>query len=160
MPRQNPFMQAYRTPYEIPPFDLITYADYLPAVKEGIAQQRREIEAIVNNTEKPTFENTILAYDMSGELLERAMLVFMAMDDAMSTPELAQIAGEVYSLTSQWSDEVSMNPRLFERVKYLYDNRNRMSLTATQSRAIESSYKNFTRNGALLSADDQKSLSE
>lgn len=160
MPRQNPFMQAYSTPYEIPPFDLITYADYLPAVKEGIARQKKEIEAIVNNPDKPTFDNTILAFDMSGELLERALMVFLAMDDAMSTPELAKIAGEVLPLYSQWTDEVSMNPGLFKRVKYLYDNRDKMSLTSTQRRAIETSYKRFTRNGALLSAKDQKKLSE
>lgn len=160
MPRQNPFMQPYSTPYEIPPFDLITYSDYVPAVKEGIARQKREIEAIVKNSETPTFENTVLAFDMSGELLERALLVFMAMDDAMSTPELAKIAGEVLPMYSQWTDEVSMNPGLFERVKYLYDNRDKMSLTSTQRRAIETSYKRFTRNGALLSSNDQKRLSE
>lgn len=127
-PRQNPFIQPYATPYEIPPFDLINYSDYLPALKEGIAQQKREIDAIVANPATPTFENTILALDKTGETLEKTMLVFLTMDDALSTPELAKVAEEVYPLYSQWTDEMSMNPGLFKRVQYLYDNRDKMQL--------------------------------
>nr|MDE6490742.1 peptidase M3 [Muribaculaceae bacterium] len=159
-PRQNPFTQPYATPYEIPPFDLINYSDYLPALKEGIAVQKREIDAIVSNQATPTFENTILALDKTGETLEKTMLVFMTMDDALSTPELAKIAEEVYPLYSQWSDEMSMNPGLFKRVQYLYDNRDKMPLSIAQRRAIETSYKKFKRNGALLDEAGKARLSE
>lgn len=159
-PRQNPFTQPYATPYEIPPFDLINYSDYLPALKEGIAQQKREIDAIVANPATPTFENTILALDKTGETLEKTMLVFLTMDDALSTPELAKVAEEVYPLYSQWTDEMSMNPGLFKRVQYLYDNRDKMQLSIAQRRAIESSYKKFKRNGALLDEAGKARLSE
>ncbi len=158
--RSNPLMQPYTTPYEIPPFELISIDDYLPAIKEGISRQKKEIAAIVANPKKPTFENTIEALDKTGDLLERAMLVFSSLDETMSTPEMVKVAEEAYPMTSVWADEMSMNPGLFSRVKYLYDNREKMNLTTAQRRAIEDRYKSFTRNGALLSEGDQAKLKE
>lgn len=158
--RSNPFLQPYTTPYEIPPFDLISIDDYIPAIKEGIERQKKEVAAIVANPQQPTFENTIEALDRTGDLLERAMLVFSSLDETMSTPEMEKVAAVVYPMASAWSDEMAMDPGLFSRVKYLYDNRSKMNLTTPQRRAIEDRYKNFTRNGALLSEADQAKLKE
>ncbi len=156
--RQNPFMVPYDTPYEIPPFDKIQYGDYLPAIEKGIELQRKEIEAIANNPEKPTFDNTILAMEKSGELLQKVMLVFGALDETDNNAEMQAISEKAYPMTSVASDEISMNEKLFRRVKYLYDNRESLGLTGPQKRAVELSYKNFTRNGALLSAEKKEEL--
>ncbi len=156
--RQNPFMVPYDTPYEIPPFDKIQYGDYLPAIEKGIELQRKEIEAIANNPEKPTFDNTILAMEKSGELLQKVMLVFGALDETDNNAEMQAISEKAYPMTSVASDEISMNEKLFQRVKYLYDNRESLGLTGPQKRAVELSYKDFTRNGALLSAEKKEEL--
>ena len=150
--RQNPFMVPYDTPYEIPPFDKIQYGDYMPAIEKGIELQRKEIEAIAKNPAKPTFDNTILAMEKSGELLEKVMLVFSSLDETDNNAEMQAISEKAYPMTSVASDEISMNDKLFQRVKYLYDNRDNLGLTGPQKRAVELSYKKFTRNGALLSA--------
>lgn len=156
--RTNPFMAPYDTPYEIPPFDRISYDDYLPALKAGIAEQKKAVEAIVNNPEAPTFENTIVALDHSGPLLERVCLVFMALDESNSTPEMTAIGEEFYPLYSAHSDEISMNEKLFARIKTLYDNRDKMNYTKSQRLAIEKSYKDMVRNGALLNDADKAEL--
>lgn len=156
--RQNPFTVPYDTPFEIPPFDKITYADYLPAIEKGIAEQKAEIDAIANNPATPTFENTILAMEKSGELLNRVMLVFGALDETDNNEHMLAISEKAYPMVSTASDEISMNAKLFERVKYLYDRREQLGLDGPQKRAIELSYKDFTRNGALLSADKKEEL--
>lgn len=156
--RQNPFTVPYDTPFEIPPFDKITYADYLPAIEKGIAEQKAEIDAIANNPATPTFENTILAMEKSGELLNRVMLVFGALDETDNNEHMLAISEKAYPMVSTASDEISMNAKLFERVKYLYDHREQLGLDGPQKRAIELSYKDFTRNGALLSADKKEEL--
>lgn len=158
--RENPFMVPYNTPFEIPPFDKITYDDYLPAVREGIARQRSEIEAIANNPATPTFDNTILAMEKSGELLEKVLLVFSALDETDNNDQMLAISEELYPMVSAASDEIQMNAKLFERVKYLYDHRNELGLTGPQKRAVELSYKGFTRNGALLDAAGKEQLKE
>lgn len=153
---QNPFLTPYTTPYEIPPFDQISYEDYLPALKAGIAQHDAEIKAIVDNKETPTFENTILAYEKSGDILGRVSYVFFALDESNSSPEMVKIAEEFYPLVTSHNDEVSMNEGLFNRVKYLFERRN--VLDPDQKRVVEQMYKNFTRNGALLSTADKDKL--
>ena len=154
----NPFIEEYTTPYEIPPFEEIAYEHYLPAFNEGIKQQKAEIQAIINNPETPTFENTILAMDMSGELLEKVAMVFFALTESNSSPEMIQISEEVMPLYSQHSDEIMMNDSLFQRVKYLYDRIDSVEYTTAQRRCIEDSYKSFTRNGALLKAQQKEDL--
>ncbi|MDE6859709.1 MAG: M3 family metallopeptidase [Duncaniella sp.] len=156
--RQNPFMVPYDTPYEIPPFDRIQYGDYMPAIEKGIELQRKEIEAIANNPAKPTFDNTILAMEKSGELLEKVMLVFSSLDETDNNAEMQAISEKAYPMTSVASDEISMNDKLFQRVKYLYDNRDNLGLTGPQKRAVELSYKKFSRNGALLSSSQKEEL--
>ncbi|MDE6391488.1 MAG: hypothetical protein K2L26_08755 [Duncaniella sp.] len=111
--RVNPFTVPYTTPYEIPPFADITYADYLPALRQGIEEQRAEIEAIAANPETPTFDNTILAMDKSGQLLNKVMLVFASLDETDNTPEMQEISEVAYPLYSEAADEISMTHRLF-----------------------------------------------
>lgn len=156
--RQNPFMVPYDTPFEIPPFDKIQYGDYMPAIEKGIEIQRKEIEAIANNPATPTFDNTILAMEKSGELLQRVMLVFSSLDETDNNSEMQAISEKAYPMASMASDEISMNDKLFQRVKYLYDNRDKLGLDGPQKRAVELSYKDFTRNGALLSPEKKEEL--
>lgn len=157
---QNPFLQDYTTVYEIPPFDSITYADYLPALKAGIEQHQAEIDYICFLSETPTFENTILALENSGRTLDKVVMVFAALEESNSSPEMVEIAEEFYPLYSQHSDGVSMNKALFKRIKYLYDNRANLDLAPDQQRLVEQYYKEFVRNGALLTTPQKKELME
>lgn len=152
----NPFLSAYDTPYEIPPFDSIRYTDYLPALEAGIEQKKAQIKAITDNADAPTFENTIMPLEHSGEILERVAMVFFALDESNSSPEMVEIAEKFYPVYSQFGDEMLMNEALFERVKAVYDNR--ASLDADQRRAVEDYYKQFVRNGALLGAAEKEEL--
>lgn len=156
--RNNPFLEPYNTPYNIPPFDRITTADYMPALEEGLKIYRGEIDAIANQKATPTFDNTILAMEKSGELTTRVMGVLMSLSEADSNPELQKVADEAMLLYGSTVDNVMMNDKLFERVKYLYDNRAKLGLSGPRLRAVEKSYRDFTRNGALLSAADKKEL--
>lgn len=154
--RQNPFLTAYTTPYEIPPFDSIAYTDYLPALDAGIEQKKAQIDSIVNNPEAATFENTIMPLERSGEILDRVAMVFFALDESNSSPEMVEIAETFYPKYSQFSDEMTMNDALFERIKTVYDNRE--SLESDQKQAVENYYKSFVRNGALLDAEKKEEL--
>lgn len=157
----NPFLaDSFGTPYEIPPFEQISFDDYLPAVEAGIAAQKAAIDSIVANPDTPTFENTILAMDHSGDLLQKVMLVFSGLDESLSSPEMIELAEKIYPMTSAHSDEIAMNDALFQRVKYLHDNIDSLGLGTPERRMIEESYKSFTRNGALLDADKKARLKE
>lgn len=156
--RNNPFLEPYNTPYNIPPFDRITTADYMPALEEGLKIYRGEIDAIANQKATPTFDNTILAMEKSGELTTRVMGVLMSLSEADSNPELQKVADDAMLLYGSTVDNVMMNDKLFERVKYLYDNRAKLGLSGPRRRAVEKSYRDFTRNGALLSAADKEEL--
>lgn len=152
----NPFLKEYSTPYEIPPFDSISPAHYMPALRAGIEQQKAEIDSIVNNPEAPTFENTILALDNSGEILTKVAMVFFALDESNSSDEMVKIAEEFYPTYQEAADAMTMNDALFQRVKAVYENRE--ALDKDQRRLTEDYYKRFTRNGALLSDADKESL--
>ena len=158
--RVNPFLAAYDTPYEIPPFEKIAYSDYIPALEQGIAEQTAAVEAIVNNKEKPNFENTVLAFEKSGDLLNRVMLVFSSLDECLSSPEMVEIAEKAYPMYSVHTDKMMMDERLFKRFKSLYDNRDNLGLTGPQRRAVEEYYKSFTRAGALLDPQKKAELSD
>ena len=153
---KNPFLSAYTTPYEIPPFDSISYSDYLPALEAGIEQKKAQIDSIVSNPEPATFENTIMPLERSGEILDRVATVFFALDESNTSPEMVEIAETFYPKYSQFGDEMTMNDALFQRIKTVYDNRE--GLDPDQRRAVESYYKNFVRNGALLEADKKEEL--
>ena len=154
----NPFMTEYTTQFNIPPFEQIKTEHYLPALKAGIAEQNKEIEAIINNPEAPTFENTILALDNSGQTLNNVAYVFFAFTESLSSPELQKVDEEFTPLLTKHSDEISMNDKLFARIKKVYDERANHNYTTAQLRLIESNYKSFTRNGALLSPEKKEEL--
>ena len=156
--RQNPFLAPYTAPYEIPPFGQITDADYLPALKAAIAEYNTEINAIVNNPEKPTFDNTVLALDRAGRTFDKVVNVYYALSESNSSPALQEVGETFEPMIIAQSDEISMNPGLFSRVKYLYDNRDKLNLAKDQKLYVEKLYKSFTRNGALLDAGGQARL--
>ncbi len=158
--RQNPFMKPYDTVYEIPPFDEITIEDYVPAFDAGIAEAKASIDSITSNPEAPTFANTILALDNISPTLERVMSVLMSLTEAHSSPELQTVSEELLPRYTAFSDEMMMNPELFQRVKYLYDRRDSLGLAHDETRALEETYKGFARNGALLDADKQARLKD
>ena len=157
---QNPFLKPYTTQFEIPPFDQITIADYVPAIEQGLIEARADIKAIADNPEKPTFQNTIIAMDNAGATLDRVTRVLYSLTESNSSPELVAVDETVSPLLSAYNDEVMMNDKLFQRIKYLYDNRANLGFDKAQLRAVETSYKNFVRNGALLSDADKKRLSD
>lgn len=151
---QNPFLADYTTEFEIPPFEQIKYEHYLPAVKEGIAQQNAEIEAIIANPATPDFENTILALDNSGQLLNKVAYVFFALSESDNTPEMQELNPEISSLFTAHSDNMGMNAELFNRIHYVYNRRDSLNLNTAQLRLLDNYYKGFVRSGALL--DEEK----
>ena len=155
---QNPFFSTYETPFEVPPFEQIKIEHFLPAVEEGIKQQQVEIEAITNNTEAPDFNNTILAFDQSGELLSRVTTVFSNLNSANTNEEMQALARQISPKTTEHRDNIMLNKALFERVKAVYEAREISGLDAEQKRVVEKYYKDFERNGANLSDQDQEKL--
>ena len=158
--RQNPFMKAYDNKYQIPPFEEIQISDYEPAFEAGIAEANAAIDSIVNNPEAPTFANTILPLDCLSPTLERVMSVLMSLTEANSTPELQEVSEKLLPRYSAFSDELMMNDGLFARVKTLYDSRDSIGLAHDEMRALDQTYKDFVRNGALLTPDQKKELKE
>lgn len=158
--KNNPFVKPYANPFGIPPFESIQISDYMPAVRLGIKKHEEEINAIATNPEAPTFENTILAMEESGQLLDRVMRVLMSLNETNSSPELVAVTEEAMPLYSLHEDNIMMDARLFDRVKKLYDNRANAGYDVAQLRAVEKAYKDFTRNGALLNAADQEALKQ
>lgn len=156
--RTNPFLAPYGTAYDIPPFDKITYDDYLPALRKGVEEYRQEIKAITANRARPDFENTVLAMEKAGKLLNRVMLVFSSLDETDNTPEMTAISEVAYPLVSQTTDEVMMNDALFQRVKQVYDDRDKLNLAADEKRAVELLYKSFVRSGAMLTPEKKEQL--
>ena len=158
--KDNPFLSDYGTYLEAPAFDKIKNEHYMPAFIEGMKQHKAEIEAICNNPETPTFENTIWAYDKSGKLLGKVSGVFFNMMECMNNDEMQQIAEEVMPLMSAHGDDIAMNPVLFEKIKYVYDHRTEMNLDDQQNRVVEKYYNDFIRSGAGLNEEDQAKLRE
>lgn len=156
--KPNPITAEYDTPYQIPPFDKISNSDYLPALKLAIASQQAAIKDIVSNPDEPTFDNTILALEESEDGVKKVVLLFSALEESLSSPEIVAIAEEFNPLVSQNSDNVAMNDELFKRVKSLYDNRDKAGYDTARRRAVEEMYKSFTRNGALLAQADKEQL--
>ena len=156
----NPFLTEYTTPFQVPPFDQIKIEHYMPAFEAGIKEQQAEIEAIANNSETPTFQNTILPFDKSGETLDRVSNVFFNLNECLTNDEMIAIAEQVLPMLSKHSDAIMMNPKLFERIDYVYQHRNEMGLDDQQIRVVEKYHQDFVRNGAALPADKQAELSQ
>lgn len=154
----NPFLTEYNTPYQIPPFGSIEYSDYMPALRAGIAQKQQQIRDITSNPETPTFDNTIMPLERSGEIIDRVAAVFFALDESNNSPEMVAIAEEFYPMYSQFSDEITMDDALFQRIHSLYERRDQMGLSPDRRKAVEDYYKVFARNGALLDAAAKDSL--
>jgi len=155
---ENPFFSSYGTPFEVPPFDKIDTTHYMPAFIEGMKQQNSEIDAIANNTVEPDFENTILAYDKSGLMLSRVSRVFNNMKSANTNKQIQSIARQLSPLMSKHRDDISMNEKLFKKIKVVYEKRKSSSLDLSQIRVVEKYYKDFERDGANLSKADQEKL--
>jgi len=156
----NPFFEEWNTPFGTPPFDKIKNEHYLPAFKAGIEEQNKEIEAIVNNSEAPTFENTIEELEYSGSLLTKVSRVFFAMTEAMTNDELQSITKEVSPMLSKHNDDINLNPKLFARIKSVYENKDKFDLNTEQEKLLEEYYKGFVRGGANLPDDKKEEFRE
>lgn len=156
----NPFLTEYTTPFQVPPFDQIKTEHYMPAFEAGMAEQKAEVDAIVNNPETPTFENTILPYDKSGKILSRVSNVFFNLNECLTNDEMIAIAEQVLPMLSKHGDDIAMNPRLFERIDYVYQHRNETGLDDQQIRVVEKYHQDFIRSGAGLNAEQQAELSK
>ena len=157
--RQNPLLQKSSLPFGAPDFSKIKETDYLPAIEVAIKEQRNNIQKIVDNKKKPTFQNTILAYEESGILLDRIMNVFDGLTSAHKTPTIAETEKKVMPLLTNLDNEISFNQKLFERIKYVYDHEY-SKLKGEDQRLTEVIYKGFVRSGALLSADKMERMKQ
>jgi len=151
----NPFFAEYGTPFEVPVFDQINPEHYMPAFKEGMKQQLVEIDAIVNNTDAPTFENTIVARDLSGELLTNVSSVFFNTSSAVTNEDIQKISKEVAPLLSAHRDNIALNEKLFEKVKIVYEQKDNLELNTEQKMLLDKTYKSFVRGGANLAGDEK-----
>lgn len=152
---RNPLMEESRLPYGAPQFDKIKSEHYKPALEESITKARAEIDAIINNPEAPTFDNTILAMEQAGRDLNRVAGLFFNIKEANTDDILEQTAADITPMLTEYSLYVSMNQKLFERVKAVYEQRENLGLDALQAKLLEKTYKSFERNGANL-PDDMK----
>lgn len=156
--QENPFFTEWNTPFGVPPFDKIQNQHFLPAYEKAMAQEVEEIKAIVENTEAPTFENTILPYSTSGELLSKVSAVFGGLTGTEMTPEIEAIQSQVSSKLTAHRSDIALNEVLFQRVKAVYDGREAAGLDPLQMRLTEKIYKGFERNGANLDPQQKEEL--
>jgi len=155
---ENPFFNTYETPHEVPPFHLIKNQHYLPAYEEGMKQHQAEIDAIINNPDAPTFKNTIDALETSGELLNKVASVFGNQQGANTNDSIKAIAKEITpKLTAHW-DAINLNDKLFERIKTVYNNKEKENLTPEQLTVLDKYYQGFVRGGANLSPEDKETF--
>ena len=156
--RQNPFMAPSRLPFGAPPFDKIQDADYKPALEAGMKEQMAEIGAIANNPAPPTFDNTLVALEKSGQLLTRVSIVFNGLSSANTNPTLQALQEEVAPKLAAHNDAIFLNDKLFKRVEAIYNQRESLKLDAESARLAEYYYKRFVRGGAKLSDADKTTL--
>lgn len=151
----NPFLQAYETPYNVPPFDKIKNEHFKPAILEGIKRHEEEINAIANAASEPTFDNTILAMENAGELSSNVNVVFSNLNSANTNKDIQSIAKETAPNLSAHRDNIYLNEKLFARVKALWDKKETLGLNLEQAKILDNSYKDFVRSGANLSDSDK-----
>ncbi len=154
----NPFFNKYETPFEVPPFDQIRIAHFMPAFVKGFEEHNKEIDAIVNNSQEPTFKNTIKAMEYSGELLDKVSGAFGILNGALISDSVQALSKELSPLQSKHRDDINLNEKLFLRVKKVYENRDKFNLTDEEQKLLEDTYKGFVRNGAALSPEDKEKL--
>jgi len=156
----NILLQKFNTKLDTAPFSKIKNENYLPAFQEAIALAKTEIDAIVNNTEKPTFQNTIEALSFSGDTLDRISSIFFNLNSAETSDEMQKIAQEVSPLLSEFGNDITLNTDLFARVKAVYDQKDSLDLNIEQTTLLDKQYKSFSRNGANLPEDKKNQLRE
>ncbi|RTY76624.1 MULTISPECIES: M3 family metallopeptidase [unclassified Flavobacterium] len=154
----NPFFQAYDTPFNVPPFDKIKNEHFKPAILEGISTHQAEVNAVANNTQPATFENTILAMENAGELLSNVNTVFSNLNSANTNKEIQNIAKEMAPNLSAHRDNIYLNEKLFAKVKTLWDKKETLGLNLEQAKILDNAYKDFVRSGANLSNADKEIL--
>jgi len=156
--KSNPFFSEFNTPFNVPPFEKIKAKHYMPAFEKGMAEGRRDIENLIKNKQTPTFKNTVVALDNAGELLTNVSAVFFSQASANTNDSLQNIEMEISPKLAAYNDEIRLNPDLFRKVKYVYDNQAQFNLNPEQTFILENLYKGFVRNGANLNKQDQDSL--
>ncbi len=154
----NPLLQTFNTPFGVPPFDKIKPSDFPPAFEEGMKRENAEIDTIVNNTEAPTFVNTIEPYMAGGELLNYVGSIFNNLNSCNTNPEIQKIAEDISPKMAAHKDGMELNPKLFEKIKKVYEQKEKWNLNEEQMFLLENTYKTFVRNGANLSPDKQEEL--
>ena len=154
----NPLFNEFDTPYGIAPFSEITIDHYREGMLRGMEEQKAEIAAIVNNPEAPTFENTIVALDQCGELLRKVRGTFSPLSSSNSTEEIRALQKEMSPISSAHSDDINLNPALFARVKAVYEQKDKLTLTPEQAKVLENTYDRFVKSGAELSDEDKEKL--
>ncbi|HUH74611.1 MAG TPA: M3 family metallopeptidase, partial [Chitinophagales bacterium] len=154
------FYTEFDTEYGMPPFEKITNEDFRPAFQKGIDQQSNEIDQITNNAEEPTFENTIVALDNSGQILSRVSRVFSGVKGAENNDTLQAIAEEISPILSEHSDNIYLNNKLFERINILHKDSANLELNTEQYRLLDMYYKNFVRSGIMLNDEQKDKLRE
>jgi peptidyl-dipeptidase Dcp len=157
---ENPFFGEYKTPFNVPPFEKIKNEHFIPAFEKAMEEHNSEIQNIVKNEQQPTFENTIEAFEYSGSMLIRVSDVFYNYNGAITSDEIAAIATEMAPKLSGHYDEIMLNADLFEKIKSVYDQKDKLSLTSEQMRLLEETYKRFIRNGALLPVEVRERFKE
>ncbi len=154
----NPFFADYDTPHQTPPFDLIRFEHYEPAFMEGMKQGRKEIDAIADSKEIPTFENTIVAYEKSGKLLNKVSSVFYNIKGSENNKQVAELAKRLTPLMTKYGADTRLNENLFARIKTIYDQQDKLKLSGEEKRMLEKIYQGFVRGGANLPADKKDQL--
>ena len=158
--QDNPFLLNYTTPFEVPPFDKVQNAHFIPAFEAGMADQAQKVSAIYMQRSVPTFNNTIEALEKSGEVLNKVSTVFFNLNSANTNDQIKEIAQKIAPKLSKHSDDIYLNPFLFQRVKSVYDDREKFDLNKEQNRLLEKTYKAFVRSGANLTKDQQLKMRE
>lgn len=153
---ENPLLQPYHTLHDTTPFDRIRLEDYEPAIRKGMEAEDAEIQQIIDNPEAPTFENTVLALEQSGKLLDRVTTVLFNLMSAETCDELDAIAEKLMPELSEHANNISLNEKLFDRIKQVYQQKDRLTLSQEEQRLLEKTYDGFQRNGANLSEKDKE----
>ena len=154
----NPLLQESALPYHYPPFDQIKDQDFAPAIEAGMREQLKEIEPIANNSEKPTFENTVVALERTGRLLDRGETTFSNLNSCNTNPAMQKIETDMAPKLAAHRDAIHLNGKLFARIQELYDNRDKLGLDPESAYLLERYYKDFVRAGAKLSDSDKEKL--
>ncbi|MBO5710817.1 MAG: peptidase M3, partial [Rikenellaceae bacterium] len=158
--QSNPLLEAYDTPFQTPPFHKIRIEHFKPAFEQAIAEHRAEIDAIANNQEDATFENTIVALENAGKTLGRVRYVFSCLTANVKDDALATLSREMTPILTAHSSEMALNEKIFSRIKTLYDNRNLLNLDKLQLRTLEKTYDDYVRRGAALDAESKEKMKQ